>query len=195
MRAPSRSGSGRSGTTEGAGAAGAEEAAPQEAAELGPHRRARIQMRTKWERAPLPARTPLGGPELWDGHTSTAKPPRLRNGRAPTRGDVCARCSLAEPKMLNPTDLLRATGTPSLLPPSPARGRGWLPAARAGRARVGEGRSDTGSTGVNHLRARSSLSAPSARPRPGGRPNGTERREGRREDPSSLLPPRRPRRP
>lgn len=38
--------------------------------------------------------------------------------------------------------------------PSPAKARrGWLPTARAGRARVGERRSGMGLTGVNHLRA------------------------------------------
>lgn len=73
--APSRSGSGRSGTTEGAGVAGAEEVVSQEAAELGPHRRVRIRIdeQTKW--APLPPTLPSGrrrGTAKLDGKPSPA---------------------------------------------------------------------------------------------------------------------------
>jgi hypothetical protein len=75
--------------------------------------------------------------------------------------------------------------------PSPARGGGGgcPPRGRVARG-AGEGRSDMGLTGVNHLHGVPPSPPPSARPRPGGRPNGTERREGRRKDsrPLSFLP-------
>lgn len=150
LRAPSRSRSGRSGTTEGAGAAGAEEAAPQEAAKLGPHRRARIQD-AKWvEKDYKPRSRGMKGTFGFLSSSGTAKPRRQSPppGHKPgsegpdERGCLCTvlprGAKDAQPHRPSSSDG-DALPLPRLLHGGRRR-RGWLPAARVGRARTGEER-------------------------------------------------------
>lgn len=132
------------------------------------------------------------------GSSGTAKPrrqspPASKTGGPRREGMFVHGAPSWSQRCSTPQTFFERRGRPPFSPPQ-GRGKGVV-ARREGGSREGQEREGAtlGLTGVNHLHRRSSsLRPPSARPRPGGRPNGTERREGRRKEdfgsPCSFLP-------